>query len=207
MSTELVAPPKPRRLAGWVPPLIGALVAVLTFAISAAVAGNWLAQNVEMKVLLANVQVSEDAMSATQDSVREILDHLGDTNGDGELSEQERQQMIEESYDQLAAAAREGQQAIAAAGEVIQNQQIPLWHVNIQRAREAYLRHNRAWQDYLGRAAENPTEFLREQTEVNESFEEAAPLFRRALPRPTLFNLREKVDTIFAMPAGQTQDA
>ena len=207
VSTDLVAPPKPRRLAGWVPPLIGGLVAVLTFAVSAAIAGNWLAQNVEMKVLLSNVQASEDAMSVTQDRVREILDHLGDTDGDGELSEQEQQQMIEQSYDQLTAAALEGQQAIAEAGEAVRRQQIPLWHVNIQQAREAYLRHNRAWQDYLGRAAENPTEFLREQTEVNESFEDAAPLFRRALPEPTLFGLREKVDAIFAMPEGQTQSA
>lgn len=189
------------------PPLIGGFVAMLTFAVSAVFVGNWVGQNVEMKVLLANVQVSEDAMSVTQDRVREILDRLGDADGDGELSAEEQRKMIEESYDQLAAAAREGQQAIAEAGEVVRNQQIPLWHVNIQKAREAYLRHNRAWQDYLGRAAENPSEFLREQTEVNESFEAAAPLFRRALPNPTLFGLEAKVDAIFAMPAGQTQDA
>ena len=63
------------------------------------------------------------------------------------------------------------------------------WHREIGAAQDAYLAHNRAWQAYLARAAEDPAEFDVEQTDVNTTFEAAEQPIRAALPDPALYDL------------------
>ena len=78
-------------------------------------------------------------------------------------------------------------------------------------AQDAYLAHNRAWQEYLARAAQDPAQFGVDDTEVNDTFEAAEAPVRAALPPYALFDLVTRVDVIFAPPpvesGGPTQQA
>jgi hypothetical protein len=72
------------------------------------------------------------------------------------------------------------------------------WHASIREARDAYLDHNRAWQTYLTAATDDPAEFVTPQPEVNQTFADAEPVLRAAVPVPALFDLAARVDAVFA---------
>jgi hypothetical protein len=203
------APPPPpaprtrRRMSRWIPPLIGALAFLVVLAGFAAVAGDWFARNVEMRALITQIESSEAAMSALQTQVAAIASaHEGTT-----LTDQERA-AIDEELKADAAAARD---QIAAAGKRIAAVQWLAWHPEVGAAQKAYLAHNRAWQEYLDRASRDVAELVKPQDQVNETFAAAEEPIRDAVPADALFDLRERVDTIFAPPPsasnGPTQQA
>jgi hypothetical protein len=104
---------------------------------------------------------------------------------------------------ELKAAAAAGRTAIAAAGDGVAAARWLAWHRDIGAAQDAYLAHNRAWQDYLGRAADDPAEFGRPEDDVNTTFEAAEDPLRAAIPSLALFDLHDRIDVIFAPPPSE----
>jgi hypothetical protein len=176
---------------------------VVVLAALGALLGDWTARNLEMRTLVTKIEASEAAMGALQDSVQEIAARY---EGKAPLSAEDQAALDQE----LMAAAAKGRDEIAAAGEGVAGVRWLLWHQQIGAAQEAYLAHNRAWQAYLERASETPSEFGRNQDEVNSTFVTSEAAVRGALPLAPLFDLRDRVDAIYApvpLPEGSGQAA
>jgi len=196
-STEpvsAVAPVAPTQPKGswihrrWVPWLAGALAYVLTLAVGGILAADWVWRGVEMRALLDRVEASEAVMGELQDSVTLAFDSHGSGDDqvklDGELRDLATQAVTD----------------IAAAGDEVAALPIALWHTDIERARDAYLLHNEAWQEYMARASESSSEFLAPQPLVNQTFFDAEQPFYNAVPLPDVFGLVDRVALIFVMP-------
>jgi hypothetical protein len=184
---------KPRR---WLPVIAGAVTFLLVLVTVGIVVGDAFARNIEMRSLVARVEASETAMGSLQEDVQEIL---GDYEGRAPLSDEDQAALDE----RLKAAAAAGRDAIAAAGEDVEALRWLAWHREIGAAQDAYLAHNRAWVDYMDRAAKDPAEFGQPQDDVNSTFEAAEDYFRTALPPLALFDLADRVDVIFAPPPAE----
>lgn len=180
----------PRR---WLPILLGLATFLIVLVGLGAVVGDWTARNLEMRSLVTQVEASEAAMGTFQDSVMAIANEY---QGRGQLSDADQAQLDAA----LKQAATEGRDAIAAAGDKVAGVRWLLWHRDVGAAQKAYLAHNRAWQDYLNKAAQDPAEFGKKQDAINSTFAEAEIDVRAAVPVPPLFHLRDRVDVIFAPP-------
>jgi hypothetical protein len=188
--------PATRRPRRWLPVVAGVVTFVVVLVGLGMVIGDVMARNIEMRSLITRVEASESAMGTLQENVRTIL---AEYEGRTPLSDEDQAALDEE----LKAAAAAGRDAIAAAGDDVAAVRWFAWHRNIGAAQDAYLAHNRAWQDYLARAAEDPAEFGRPQDDVNSTFDAAQNPFRSALPALALFDLRDRIDVIFAPPPAE----
>lgn len=189
-----------KSLSRWLPPVLGLAAFVLVFVGLGALVGDAAARNVEMQRLVTAIEKSEAAMGKAQENVQGILQAY---QAQGSLDEGSRAELDAA----LEAAATQGRDAIAAAAGPVSDVRWLLWHRDVKAAQEAYLAHNRAWQEYLGRAAEDPEEFAKPQDLVNSSFEEAEVEVRSAVPLVALFDLRGRVDAIFAPPPPEDSQA
>lgn len=200
MGDDAVVTKPPRR---WLPIILGALTFVIVLAGLGAVVGDWALRNAEMRSLITQVEESEAAMGALQQGVQDVAAAY---ESKLPLDDQE-QAALDTELETLASQARD---AIGAAGDDVAGVRWLLWHREIGAAQEAYLAHNRAWQAYLARAAEDPAEFGRQQDLVNTTFVEAESSVRFAVPVAPLFDIDQRVDAIFApppMPEGSGQQA
>ena len=171
------APVRPRRR--WLPFAAGALTFIVVLVAAGGLAADWVARNAEMRTLITRIEASEAAMSAFQADVEAIV---GEYAGSEALSVEDRAALDVE----LEAAAETGLDRIALAGAGVGEVTWLSWHREVGAAQDAYLAHNRAWQAYLARAAEDPAEFDVEQTDVNTTFTAAEEPLRAALPDPSL---------------------
>tara|TARA_B100001057_G_scaffold443184_1_gene479100 strand:+ start:1139 stop:1816 length:678 start_codon:yes stop_codon:yes gene_type:complete len=177
----------------WVPWAAGAVAFTLTILTGTVVFADAVWRNVEMQNFLERVEASEQAMQDLQDSTAAAFEDHG---GEGQ------QQKLDAELRSLAADAEQG---IAAAGADVSDLPIAIWHTDIERARQAYLDHNNAWQEYMARASESASEFLAPQQLVNQTFFDAEEPFYRAVPVPDLFGLNDQVALIFT--DGQEQES
>lgn len=152
------------------------------------------AQTVQADRLITAVEASERAMGVVQRQVGDVFEEFNSED----LTEERRAELV----DELSVIATEGEVAIAEAGEQVA--QVRIWPINsrLEEAREAYLRHNRAWVDYMARAAEDPAEFVSPQQEVNDSFFDARGPLWRAIPALDLLDLQARLRVIYAEPEG-----
>lgn len=184
------APPAPARKSWihrrWVPWVAGLLVFVLTLVIGGLLIADSVWRSVEMRALLERVEESEAVMVALQSSADVAFEQHGSGTDPGKLDSELRD---------LASTAGPD---IASAGDRVAALPVAVWHTDIESARDAYLAHNRAWQEYMGRASESAAEFVAPQPLVNQTFFDAEAPFYRAVPVPDIFDLRERVALIFA---------
>ena len=193
VSTEPAPAPRRGRPRRWLPPLLGLAVFLVTLLGVGVVAGDWAARNIEMQALVTKVEQSEAAMTVLQ---QEVADLAAEYEGRLPLDEAD-QQAFDEA---LSTIAERNRAAIAEAGDAVAGVRWLAWHQDVRAAQDAYLAHNRAWQDYLARAAADPSEFARPQDDVNSTFEAAEPAVRGALPPAALYRLDARVAEIFAPP-------
>ena len=192
-----------RRRRSWVPVVAGVVAFFLVLGTLGLVVGDWALRNAEARQLVTAIEGSERAMTDLQRSVEEAF---GPYQGQDRLTDEDQAQLDVE-LQKVAAAGKAG---VATRGSAVEAVAIVSWHPDLRAAREAYLAHNRAWQDYLGKAAEDPSEFARRQEAVNDTFAAAEDPVRMSIPSPDLFGLRARVDAIFAPPpaeGGPTQSA
>ena len=177
----------------WVPWAAGAVAFTLTILAGMVVLADAVWRNVEMENLLERVEASEQVMQDLQEATAAAFE---DHRGEGQ------QQKLDAELRGLAADA---EQDIAAAGADVSGLPIAIWHTDIERARQAYLDHNDAWQEYMARASESASEFLAPQPLVDQTFFDAEEPFYRAVPVPDLLGLSDRVALIFA--EGQEQES
>jgi hypothetical protein len=178
--------------------LVAGVIVLLSSALLAAgwtlAIGDWVARNAEMARLLQAIEGSESAMIATQDEITALMaQHSQDPEGGGLIAE-------------LGDAAGRGRDAIAAQGRQVAGVDVLPWHAPIEEAKQAYLAHNNAWQEYLDRASTNPSEFVTPQTLVDSTFAAAEPLLRAAVPLLDLWDLTQRIDLIYAPPEAPAGD-
>ncbi|MBU6279062.1 MAG: hypothetical protein KGN78_07425 [Actinomycetales bacterium] len=178
--------------------LVAGVIVMLSSALLAAgwtlAIGDWVARNAEMARLIQAIEGSEAAMVATQEEVTALMQqHAQDAEG-GEL------------IDGLGDAAGRGRDSIAYAGTRVQGVAVLPWHTSIDEAKQAYLAHNAAWQEYLDRASGNPSEFVTPQPLVDSTFAAAEPLLRAAVPLLDLWDFGTRIDVIYTPPEGATAD-
>jgi hypothetical protein len=190
------APPRAKRRRPWVPVVIGLATFLVVLVGAGLVLADWAERNVEMRALVSSVESSEAAMSDVQAAISAMSVHF-DPNTP--LTDAERA-AVDEKLKQIAA---EGVLGVTDGGHGVAAVTILPWHKDILAAQQAYLAHNQSWQDYLSAAAKDPAEFAKPQDKVNETFSAAEKPMRDAVPRGALFDLRQRVDTIFAPPPSQ----
>lgn len=170
---------------------MGLVVFLVTVLGLGLVVGDWTSRNLEMRALVGAVEDSESAMKWTDDQIQSIVKQYGDT---GKLTAAQKTK----AWDALSEAAYAGEFAIGAAGEEVSAVTVLPWHKDILHAQDAYLAHNQAWQDYMKVATADPVALFKTQPDVNSTFEAAGPLMKKAVPVPALFELKDRVDLIFA---------
>ena len=176
----------------WVPWVAGLLAFALTLLIGGLLVVDSVWRSVEMRALIERVEASEAVMVALQDSADLAFELHGAGSDPDKLDSELRN---------LASTAGPD---IAAAGDRVAALPIAVWHTDIERARDAYLAHNRAWQEYMERASQSAAEFVAPQPLVNQTFFDAEAPFYRAVPVPDLFDLRQRVALIFADTAEES---
>ena len=189
------------KLSRWLPPVLGFAVFLTTLFGLGLIVGDWTSRNLEMRSLVNAVEDSESAMEWTQGQVQAIIKQYG---ANGKLTDAQQKK----AFDALSEAAYAGNFAIGAAGEEVAKVTVLPWHGDIKSAQSAYLAHNHAWQDYMEKASDDPTLLFKTQPLINSTFEAAEPLMKKAVPVPALFDLKKRVETIFApQPStGPTQE-
>ena len=183
-----------RSARAWLPILIGALTFLVVLVGLGTVAADAVARNIEMRNLVTRIEASEAVMGDLQQGVQDIAAQY-----QGQLPLDDQQQAALD--DALTSLAADSEAKLARAADGVAGVEWLIWHQDIGAAQEAYLAHNRAWQAYLARAAKDPAEFGREQPLVDSTFADAEPRIRAAVPVLPLFDLSDRVDTIFAPPA------
>lgn len=172
------------------PYVAGAVTFVVVLAGFGVIAGDWFLRNVEMRSLVIAIENSELTMAQTQDSVSSAFDAYGGLDNPDTA---DREALVTE----LANVAGYAQLSIADAGEQVAAVLVMPWHTSIIPAQDAYVTHNLAWQDYMGRAAKDPIEFTSTQADVNDTFLAVEPALTAAVPQPPLFDLVNRVAQIF----------
>ena len=175
----------------WLPPVIGAVAFVAVLLGAGLIAGDWVKRNTEMRALVTQVEVSEQAMEDTQQAVQDAFSGF---EAKAPLSEENRAALDELLRD----AASAGLRKVTSAGDLVASVRPLPWHTDILEAQRAYLAHNQAWQDYLAAAAQDPAEFGLTHDDVNSTFAAAERPMREALPSPDAFGLLAHLDRIFA---------
>jgi hypothetical protein len=188
------------RTRSWLPVLTGAAAFLVTFVVGGVIGTDWLARNIEMDRLIIAIEQSESAMGEVQDRVSVVFDDLdGEVPSDAQRSDAETAAAVAK----LAEIAVDGEQAIAAAAREIARVNVLPWHTDILQARDTYLLHNYAWQAYMQSAQKDPVAFTVPQNLVNQTFEDSEEPLMKAVPSPSLFDLPERVESIFEEGAPQ----
>lgn len=178
------------RTPGWVAPLTGLLVFLVVLVGGGLLMADWIVRNNEMRDLVTAIEASEQQMVTTQD---QVTDAFRPFEVGGALTPEETAALTQ----QLAGIATDAEARIAQAGKQVEAVSVLAWHNDIKDAQATYLEHNRAWVDYMARAAQDPVEFVNPQPAVNESFLAAEPVLKAAVPVPALYQLQQRVAQIF----------
>lgn len=161
---------------------------VVTFVAGSLVVADWFWRSAEMSALLDRVEASEAVMGQLQDDAAAAFEAHGGGADPAKLESE------------LTALAAQARTDIEAAGDSVADLPIAVWHTDIEAARDAYLEHNEAWQDYMGRASESAEEFVQPQEAVNSTFFAAQAPFVAAVPLPDVSDLMSRVVKIFELP-------
>ena len=202
---EAGGPERPKRRARPWAPIIGGVVVflVVLFGVGT-ITVDWVDRNLEMRQLVSQIEVSEQAMAGTQVDLADAIEafRAKETPTDADRA------ALDEA---LKAAATKGLAGVTKGGALVASVKVVPWHSDIKAAQKAYLAHNHAWQDYLGKASKDAAEFSKTQEAVNNTFADAEQPIRTAVPRPDLFNLGARVQVIYAAdpaaPDGSGQQA
>ena len=157
--------------------------------------GDWVARNVEANALVDGIESSEAAMVAGMDAVREVAGGA-DALAPGASDDIARQ---------LQQAATTALAGVTDAADTIEAVPIQPWHPQLLAAREAYLTHNRAWQDYLTGATEDAAGWFESPPAIDSTWQALGPVLRDAVPTPALFDLDKRVEAI--LDDSQSQDS
>jgi len=118
------------RTRSWLPPVIGAVVFIAVLLGAGMIAGDWVKRNTEMRALVAQIEVSEQAMEDTQLAVHDALTGF---EGKAPLSEDNEAALDELLKD----AASKGLREVTAAGALVNSVRVLPWHGDISEVQRA----------------------------------------------------------------------
>jgi hypothetical protein len=182
--------PAARRLPSWIPWVAGLAAFTVTLVAGGALAGDWVARNVQLRELVTAIERSEAAMGTVQDQISTAFEAYAAKKNPTDAEKD----ALDATLSNIAA---NGASSIALAGDKVAQVKLLPWDVAIWNSRQAYLDHNLAWQEYLSAAALNPIEMTKDQTEVNDTFITFQEIITAAVPDPALFELRKRVAHLF----------
>jgi hypothetical protein len=175
----------------WVAPVIGAVIFVLTLGMAGTIAGDYVQRESEMRDVVTQIEASEHAMDDLDAAVKAAA---APYDGEEALTDAERAGLNAALQD----AATAGLAQIAAAGEALAEVPVLPWHERILAARDAYLAHNHAWQDYLAAVEVDPSQIAMPQPAVIDTWAIAQRIVPSGVPRPDAFGLRARLEALFA---------
>jgi predicted RNase H-like HicB family nuclease len=187
MTTEgLPARPFP----SWIPWVAGLAACVITLVAGGALAGDWVARNVQLRELVTAIEGSEAAMAEVQDQISAAFETYAAKKNPTDADK--------DAFDAtLSNISANGASSIALAGDKVAQVKLLPWDVDIWDSRQAYLDHNLAWQEYLSAAALDPIELTRDQPAIDDTFLEFERVISAAVPDPALFELDKRVAHLF----------
>jgi hypothetical protein len=172
-------------------PLAAAVVLIASVAV-----GEWAAKTQEMNRLVGGIGESEAAMTQAMTAVSLLLGPAG-ALGDTDAADAQKQ---------LQRAATTGLAGVKDAADQIEAVPIQPWHHDVLAARDAYLAHNTAWQDFLTSAAGDPSVWLTPDEEVESTWDALAPVLTDAVPTPAILDLDQRVAGILEDGAPAVDD-
>ena len=178
------------RLSAWIPWVAGLAAFLLTLVAGGALAGDWVARNIQMRDLVTAIEGSEAAMGSVQDQIAAAFDEYAAKKKPTDAEKD----AFDASLSNIAAA---GASSIALAGDKVAQVKLLPWDVAIWNSRQAYLDHNLAWQEYLTAAALDPIELTKDQDAINDTFIDFESIIIAATPDPALFDLDMRVAHLF----------
>lgn len=179
-----------RSLPSWIPWVAGLAAFAITVVAGGALAGDWVARNVQMRELVTAIEGSEAAMGTVQDQINEAFDAY--------TAKKNPTDAQKDAFDAtLSNIAANGASSIALAGDKVAAVRLLPWDVALWNSRQAYLDHNLAWQEYLSAAALNPIELTKDQPAINDTFLVFEETITAAVPDPALFDLQARVAHLF----------
>jgi transketolase len=179
-----------RSFPSWIPWVAGLAAFAITVLAGGALAGDWVARNVQMRELVTAIEGSEAAMGTVQDQINEAFDAYTATKNPTDAQK--------DAFDAaLSNIAANGASSIALAGDKVAAVRLLPWDVGLWNSRQAYLDHNMAWQEYLSAAALNPIELTKDQPAINDTFLVFEETITAAVPDPALFDLPARVAHLF----------
>jgi hypothetical protein len=187
-----------RAFPSWIPWVAGLAAFLLTLVAGGALAGDWVARNVQLRELVTAIEGSEAAMGVVQDQINEAFDTYAKKNPTD---------ADKDAFDAtLSNIAANGASSVALAGDKVAAVKLLPWDVAIWNSRAAYLEHNLAWQEYLSAAALNPIELTKDQPAINDTFLVFEETIAAAVPDPALFDLDMRVAHLF-IELAQAEDS
>ena len=179
-----------RRFPSWIPWVAGLAAFLVTVVAGGALAGDWLARNVQLRELVTAIEGSEAAMGDVQDQISAAFDAYAAKKNPTDAEKD----AFDASLSNIAAA---GASSVALAGDKVAQVKLAPWDVAIWDSRQAYLDHNLAWQEYLSAAALDPIELTKDQAAINDTFLVFEETITAAVPDPALFELDKRVAHLF----------
>lgn len=179
-----------RPFPSWIPWVAGLAAFLVTLVAGGALAGDWVARNVQMRELVTAIEGSEAAMGEVQDQITAAFDAFAAKKNPTDAEK--------DAFDaSLSNIAANGASSIALAGDEVAQVGLLPWDVAIWESRQAYLDHNLAWQEYLSAAALDPIELTKDQPAINDTFVAFENAITAAVPDPALFDLDKRVAHLF----------
>jgi hypothetical protein len=96
----------------------------------------------------------------------------------------------------LRAAADAAREEVVAAADEIAGQPVQPWHGDVLAAREAYLAHSLAWQEYLSRAGADAQAWFIDDTAIERTWNDFTARFEEIVPTPAFGSLPRRVQAI-----------
>ena len=153
--------------------------------------GDWYQKNREMNELVTAVEHSESKIIAARDNIYQVLEPYAKSVSLDNYQREQARRLVRE-------AAARGAEGVIVAGDAVEDVFVMPWHTAIIRAKARYIAHSTAWKRHLVAVAKEPSEFAKPEPTINATFESAYPAFKAATPRWSLYNLRTRIDEVFA---------
>ncbi len=148
--------------------------------------GEWAAQTAEADALVDQIERSEAAMMTAMSTVSAATGGSGSFNGG----------LSDEAAAELKAAAVRADEEITAASDTIKAASIQPWHGTVITARDAYLAHTAAWQDFLAGAAQEPSAWFIDDQAIESTWRAFKPTLAAVVPTPAVMSLDTRVQQI-----------
>ena len=163
---------------------------VVVAALVALTAGDWWLRNWEMHNLLTKVEASEKPMATARDGMSGLVQaHAGE-----QLTTEE----INTVRASMAQIAEHGATGVITTGDEVGVVTVAPWHRGIAEAKTRYVAHSDAWRRHLTAIAADPDTYGHGGADISGTFLSAENASKEAIPMFALYDLRERIDTIFA---------